>query len=70
MACLRDSSHPHLCLNPSNWDQVESVRIDGMWVYMYSLCELPSPGALGHDPPPVTALLHTSGPRSATNKTD
>lgn len=31
------SSHPHLCLNPSNWDQVESVRIDGMWVYMYSL---------------------------------
>eukprot|EP00961_Rhodomonas_salina_P235492 3183054-Rhodomonas_salina.5 len=29
------------CTNPSHWDQVESVRVDGMWVYMYSICESP-----------------------------
>lgn len=25
------------CENPPHWDQVESVRVDGMWVYMYSI---------------------------------
>jgi len=37
------------CVTPSGWDQVQSVRVDGMWVYLYSICEPPlPPGHPGH----------------------